>query len=157
MVYPVAYEETVKRYAEEYNVDEELIYAVIKAESNFKEKAVSGKSAKGLMQIMEPTAEWIAAKISDPALSAELQDPETNIRMGTYYISYLLDMYGGDKKCALSAYNAGHANVDSWLLTEKNSKDGKTLERIPFPETEKYVNLVLKNEKIYHYLYAFTK
>ena len=154
MVYPIAYEDIVTEYAKEYGVEEELIYAVIKAESNFKEDAVSKKNATGLMQIMEPTAEWIASKISGPDLSSELQDPKTNIQMGTYYLSYLLDMYEGDKKCALSAYNAGYANVDSWLLTEKNSKDGEKLDRIPFPETEKYVNLVLKNEKIYHYLYG---
>lgn len=155
IVYPIQHEEIVTRYAEEYGIDKELVYAVIKAESNFDENAVSGKRAAGLMQIMTPTAEWIAEKLGNPELlDAELSDPETNIRMGTYYISYLLDMYGGNKKCALSAYNAGHANVDSWLLSEKYSKDGETLAWIPFPETEKYVNQVLKNEKIYHYLYG---
>lgn len=152
--YPIAHEQYVEKYAREYGLSEGFVYAIIKAESNFSHEAVSGKEASGLMQIMEPTGEWIAQKLGMKDYTKEsLFDPETNIEMGCYYISYLLDMYGGDKKCALAAYNAGHANVDQWLQNKKYSKDGESLDNIPYPETEKYVNLVLKNEKIYHYLY----
>lgn len=152
--YPVGHEAYVEQYAEEYGLSENFVYAIIKAESNFNHQAKSGKNASGLMQIMEPTGEWIADRLGMKDYSKDaLSDPETNIEMGCFYISYLLDMYGGDKKCALAAYNAGHANVDSWLLSKKYSKDGKTLDNIPYPETEKYVNLVLKNEKIYNCLY----
>lgn len=154
MVYPIKYEEEVSNYAKKYGVDENLLYAIIKAESNFNEKAESKKDATGLMQIMEPTGEWISEKLGIIDFSKELLlDSDTNIEMGAFYISYLLDKYSGNVKCALSAYNAGHANVDSWLLNKKYSEDGKTLKVIPYPETDKYVNRVLKIEKIYKYLY----
>lgn len=154
VVYPQGHKEYVEIYSEKYDVSKTLIYGMIKAESNFDNEAVSNKNASGLMQIMEPTGEWVAQKLGIADFEYEmLSDPETNIEMGCFYISYLLDMYDGNKKCALSAYNAGHANVDSWLLNEKYSYDGKTLNVIPYPETEKYVNVVMQNEKIYEYLY----
>lgn len=154
LLYPVEHEEFVSKYSEKFDISNNLVYAVIKAESNFKHEAESGKNASGLMQIMAPTGSWIADKLGIQNFSRELlYVPEINIEMGCYYLSYLLDMYDGDRKCALAAYNAGYSNVDSWLLNKKYSKDGKTLEVIPFPETEKYVNQVLKNEQIYKFLY----
>ena len=153
-IYPLGHKDYVENYALKYDVPEMLVYGIIKAESNFNHNAVSNKNASGLMQIMEPTGEWIAEKLGITDFDAEmLSDPETNIEMGCFYISYLLDMYDGDRKCALSAYNAGYANVNSWLLNKKYSYDGETLNVIPYPETEKYVNIVMQNEKIYEFLY----
>lgn len=152
--YPKEHGAYVEQYAAEYGLSGHLVYAMIKAESNFDHEAKSVKNASGLMQIMEPTGAWIAQKLGMQDYQGDwLTDPETNIQMGCYYISYLLDMYDGDKKCALAAYNAGHANVDSWLLDKAYSKDGTHLYNIPFSETEQYVNLVLKNEKVYDFLY----
>ena len=62
-------------------------------------------------------------------------------------------MYDNCEKCALAAYNAGFNNVDNWLLDEEYSKDGECLDKIPFEETEKYVNKVKNNYKIYKFLY----
>ena len=153
-VYPVKHKVYVEKYAKEYDLDKNLVYAVIKAESNFAHDAVSGKEAQGLMQIMGTTGEWISEKIGISDFTQdELKDPKTNIEMGTFYISYLLKMYNGNEKNALCAYNAGHAKVDSWLKNKKYSHDGETLNVIPYPETEKYVNLVLMNKKIYDFLY----
>ncbi|MBR4874469.1 MAG: lytic transglycosylase domain-containing protein [Clostridia bacterium] len=153
-VYPKDYEIYVLKYSKEFNVSEDLIYAIIKTESNFNSGAKSAKDAFGLMQIIEPTGEWIAETLGfDDFYKEMLFDPETNIKMGTYYISYLLKMYENDEKCALCAYNAGYKKVDSWLLNEKYSKDEKKLNVVPYPETEKYVNQVLNNKKIYAYLY----
>lgn len=153
-LYPVHHVKEITTYAAEYNLDKDLVYAMIKTESNFNHEAVSGKRATGLMQIMEPTGRWIAEQWGEPFDVSSLSEPETNIRMGCFYIAYLMEMYQGNKKCALAAYNAGHANVDSWLKNKKYSKDGKNLLVIPFPETEKYVNQVIQNEKIYDYLYG---
>lgn len=154
-VYPVAHEEFAEKYASEYGLSENLVYAVIKAESNFNHEAKSEKNASGLMQIMESTGEWIADRMGKKDFSYEqLSDPETNIEMGCFYLAYLLKLYDGDKKCALAAYNAGLANVDSWLRNKTYSKNGVNLDVIPFSETEKYVNLVVKNEKIYDCLYG---
>ncbi len=147
-VYPNTYVLSVKKYAKMYDVPQELVFSVIKAESNFDKNAKSPKGAVGLMQIMEPTGEWVAQKIEMDDFKKEcLFEPDVNIEIGCFYISYLLDLYKNDQKCALAAYNAGPANVDKWL------KSQKTLEKIPFPETEEYVKKVTKNIKIYDFLY----
>lgn len=146
--YPNNYVLSVKKYAKMYDVPQELVFSVIKAESNFDKRAVSKKGAIGLMQIMEPTGEWVAQKIKMDGFYKELlYEPEVNIEIGCFYLSYLLDLYKNDEKCALAAYNAGPANVDKWLTSQK------TLDKIPFPETEEYVKKVTKNIKIYDFLY----
>ena len=150
-LYPNDYKAEVDKYSRKYGVSAELVYAVIRAESKFDKDAVSGKGAKGLMQIVDATSEWVSEKIgiSEP----DLFDPATNIEIGTYYLSYLLDLYKGNKECAIAAYNAGPANVDQWLLDKKCSKDGKKLNKIPFPETERYVKKVMENIDKYGFLY----
>lgn len=153
-LYSTPYHALVQRYSREYGLDAHFVYAMIKAESNFSSSAVSDKNATGLMQIMIPTGEWIAEQLGEPFSKDMLFEPATNIRMGCFYISYLLDMYDGNKTCALAAYNAGYANVNNWLSQEKYSKDGKTLMLIPYPETAKYVNRVKNNEKLYDRLYG---
>ncbi len=153
-LFPVRYEKAVSACAKEYVIEKELIYAVIKAESNFDETVVSHKGAVGLMQIMDTTGEWVAMQKQIPFEKKDLYNGEKNIEYGAFYLAFLLDRYAGDKTCAIAAYNAGHANVDAWLLTEKYSKDGKSLDAIPFPETEKYVKQVLKFKKVYQYLYG---
>ena len=94
-IYPMGYSQYVTKYAKEYDVDDLLVYAVIKAESNFKANVVSKKSAKGLMQVMDKTAEEVAARaMSDAAFDINmLFDAETNIKIGTKYLAELLDKY----------------------------------------------------------------
>lgn len=154
-VFPLKYEEYIKLYATEYEIDPYLIMGVIKAESNFEDEAISVKKATGLMQVTKSTAEWIADKLDfeDFEYDKDIIRPEINIRMGCFYIDYLLEMYSGRETCALAAYNAGFNNVDSWLLNEEYSKDGVTLHKIPFPETEKYVKKISNYQKIYEFLY----
>lgn len=154
IVYPTKYNEAVSRCSVENGLPESLIYAVIKAESNFDPNALSQKNAIGLMQIMEPTAQWVCEKEGTIFSGGDmLKEPERNIQIGCFYLSYLLDMYEGNQKCALAAYNAGFANVNSWLSDSAYSKNGTDLDVIPFPETEQYVNRVLTNERIYQFLY----
>ena len=153
-IYPIKYEEAVSTYAEKNDLPKNLVYAVIKAESNFRPEATSSKNAVGLMQILTPTGEWISQKIGIMHFDREmLKEPDVNIKAGCYYLSYLLTRYHGNKKCALAAYNAGASNVDAWLLKKEYSKDGAELDIIPFPETRQYVNQVLTNEKIYDFIY----
>lgn len=154
LIYPKDYQLTVKKYAKMYDVPDEIVFSVIKAESNYDENAQSPKGAVGLMQIMEPTGKWAAEKLEREEFSKELlYDPVINIEIGCFYLSYLLDLYGGDIKNALAAYNAGPSNVDKWLADEKCSKNGKNLDHIPFSETEQYVKKVMRNIKIYDFLY----
>ncbi len=154
LIYPVKYMDYVKQYALEYDLDPYLIMSVIKTESNFKQDAVSHKNATGLMQIMEPTAFWLAEKMELPDFQYEdVADPKLNIRMGCYYINYLLSLYDGDIKNALAAYNAGEGTVMKWLSDKEYSKDGKTLFFIPYPETRRYITKITNNQQIYELLY----
>ena len=156
-LYPCKYETYVREASAEYGVSEQLVYAVIKAESNFNPNAVSDSGAFGLMQLMPETARWICEKEGVSFETASLTDPKENLRMGCMYLSYLLSMYHGNETNAVAAYNAGYARVDTWLDDSACSSDGETLDRIPFPETEKYVSRVKKYQKIYTILYGETE
>ncbi|MCL2103190.1 MAG: lytic transglycosylase domain-containing protein, partial [Syntrophorhabdaceae bacterium] len=136
-------------------LEPELVCALIRAESRFKADAVSRAGASGLMQIMEDTAYWLAPRAGlDDFDYAQILDPETNIRLGTYYLSILIEHFG-DIEVALCAYNAGRGNVASWLDNPEYSSDGKTLDAIPYAETREYVQKVMDNEKIYGFLLRF--
>lgn len=154
VTHPFKYEETIRQYAMEYHLDPMLVAAVVNVESKFDLKAESSKGAKGLMQIMDDTAVWGAEKIGIEEFETEqLYTPETNIRIGCWYLARLLDQYHGDKAVALAAYNGGSGNVSKWLQDAALSKDGKSLTAIPFPETEAYVERVLEQEGRYRQLY----
>ena len=151
--YPQEYAEYVEVYAERYGVPEELVFAVIRTESDFDSGAVSGVGAVGLMQIMPSTFEWLTDEILfDHLESGMLYDPETNVRYGTYYLSYLYDRYG-DWDLALAAYNGGLGNVDKWLADERYADGEGSLKRIPFKETRQFVKRVNRARAKYEKLY----
>ena len=152
ILYPLRYEEHIEKYSNDYNLDKYLVMAIIKAESNFIPDAHSGV-ARGLMQITDDTALWISEKIDIGFDSSKLEDPKTNIKMGCYYLRYLLDYYDEDVTLSLAAYNAGMGNVDKWLKDPRYSKSGKTLDVIPFKETQKYIEKINKSINIYKKYY----
>ncbi len=153
-MYPVTYSEYVQKYSEQYNLDEHLVFSMIKAESSFNPNAVSPRNAKGLMQIIDSTGEWAAEKMNiEDFTTAQLMEPETNIHIGCWYIARLLKQYNQNTELALAAYNAGSGNVSKWLKDESISKDGTTLDRIPFEETRNYVNKINKYISMYKKLY----
>lgn len=151
-IYPMEYSDYVQKYSEEYEVDKYLIFAIIKAESNFEEDAVSTKDAKGLMQIMDSTAEDISEMIGFNS-DIDILDPEININFGTKYISTLIKKYGCIE-LALAAYNAGSGNVDTWIEDGTLEKDGSNIENIPYKETNNYVRKILRDYEIYKNLYT---
>ena len=152
-MYPKKYEQYVTKYAKQYNVDELLIYSIIKIESNFNEKANSSANAIGLMQLMQNTATELSNEINDRDISNnELYEAEINIELGTYYFSCLLEKYN-NTGLALCAYNAGMGRVDSWIEQDILKPDGTNLENIPFKETNLYVRRVLNTYDIYKKLY----
>lgn len=151
-VYPVRYYEYIDRYSRKYGLDEYLVMGVIKAESNYIHDAHSGV-ARGLMQLTEETAVWIAEKIEIEFETDDVENPETNIQMGCYYLKYLIEYYDNNTDVALAAYNAGPGNVSKWLADERYSEDGETLLQIPFEETENYVKKVKEYTKTYRKLY----
>lgn len=156
IIYPKKYEEIVKIYSKEYNVEENLIFAVIKAESNFNKKAISNKKAIGLMQIMDETAKDVVRKykieIDINNIEEELSKVNNNINIGTKYLSILLEKYK-NKKIAVAAYNAGIGTVDNWIEKGIIKADGTDIENIPYKETNNYVRKILRDYKIYCNLY----
>ncbi len=152
--YPLKYESIVSMYAEEYDLPPSLIYAVIHTESRFREDAVSHAGAKGLMQLMDTTYEWIQTKFpEEPAPLERIFEPEINIRCGAKVLDVLHDMFT-NTETAIAAYNAGNGTVAKWLNDPAYSSDGETLTHIPYTETQNYVKRVLNAQEQYRTLYG---
>jgi len=154
---PIHYKEEIFRYAEENSLDPYLVVSIIRVESKFDKEAISPKGALGLMQVYPKTAEWVAPKVGINDYRNEmLFDPEINIKIGCWYLGYLLNYFKGkDIKVVLAAYNAGIGNVERWLKDERYSVNGKDLKEIPFDETKEYVEKVLKYYEIYKNIYGY--
>lgn len=152
--HPLEYGETIEKYASEYAVPKEIVYAVIHTESSFESDALSPKGAIGLMQITPETFEWLRFKMgeSETLTSADmLYNPETNIKYGTYFLSLLYTEFGV-WDTAYAAYNAGRSKVNEWLNEPGNNNNGKLVD-IPYKETEDYVKKVSQAAEVYKKLY----
>ncbi|AVD35707.1 lytic transglycosylase domain-containing protein [Clostridioides difficile] len=150
-LYPKKYSEYVEKYSKEFNLDENIVYSVIKAESKFNSSAVSKKEAKGLMQILDITRDWGAEELN--LKNVDIFDPETNIRLGCWYLSKLYKEFG-KLDLVIAAYNGGSGNVKKWLENNEYSKDGENLHDIPFKQTSKYVEKVKNNYEQYNKIYG---
>ena len=150
-IYPKDYSEHVEKYASEYDIDPLLIYAIIKAESNFHPDVKSNSGAIGLMQIMEKTAHEMGDTIGITLTGkeSELFEPDINIQLGTAYFNKLLKQYDNNIQLALIAYNAGPGNVEKWIKEGIIKEDGSDIENVPFKETNTYVRKILRNYEIY--------
>ena len=128
----------------------------MKAESNFDPDATSHAGARGLMQITPDTFDWLQTKLREGVsyTADDLYTPRVNIRYGCKFLQILQDEYT-EQVTALSAYNAGMGTVNRWLRDPSISEDGVELNRIPYPETERYVSAVLRNYQTYRELYEF--
>ena len=151
-MYKLDYGEYVYKYAEENDVDPYLIFAIIKAESKFNEKALSRRGAKGLMQIADITRDWAIEQL-ELSDDIDIYDPETNIRIGCWYLNTLYKEFG-KTDLVIVAYNGGSGNVKKWLSDREYSYDGETLRNIPFSETDSYLQKVKKNYEQYNKLYS---
>lgn len=151
--YPLKFSDEVIEYSLKFNVDPALVASVINVESGYNENAISSKGAKGLMQIIPSTGKWLSEKINEEYDEELLLNATFNIKLGSYYLSYLIERFE-DEKVAICAYNAGQGNVKEWLKNEKYSKDGKILIEIPFEETKNYINKIEKNYRYYKNRYS---
>lgn len=139
IVLPKKYREFVGVSARTYEIEEALVFAVIKTESGFKKNAKSKVGAMGLMQIMPATGKWISEKLGEEFSAENLLDPETNIKYGCYYLNYLFSKFK-DKEVVIAAYNAGENVVKQWL----NEDGSLNRDKINYSETKKYLAKVLK-------------
>lgn len=151
-LYPLGYSEYVERYSALYGVPVHIIYAVIKVESNFQSNAVSSAGAIGLMQLMPETFTWLCTLQKETLDEGMLYDPETNIRYGVYYLSYLYREFGLWES-VYAAYNAGPTNVKSWSTDTRYADANGALTEIPYPETRAYVKKVGEAVALYEKLY----
>jgi soluble lytic murein transglycosylase len=148
---PLRHEDIIRQQARDKGLDASLIAGVIYAESRFIDQT-SHAGAKGLMQIMPATADYIAHKSGGTQFEqGDLATPQINIAYGAWYLRYLLDRYGGNEALALAAYNAGEGKVDEWIARHGGDFEVK---KIPFPETRNYVRKVLTVRHDYRQSYA---
>jgi len=156
MRFPVRYMDIIEANAGE--IDPTWILAVIMAESSFRPGAESHRGARGLMQLMPTTAEWIAELMGKENFDPEtVWQPEVNIAMGSFYLNWLYRYYNEDLQLALAAYNAGLGNVNRWLADPDFSADGRNLDVIPFNETANYLRRVTFNQRMYSFILRFTR
>ena len=152
---PLRHEDVIRQQADDKNLDPTLIAGVIYVESRFRDQT-SHAGAKGLMQLMPSTADYIAEKSGGTRfVQGDLADPQINISYGSWYLRYLLQRYHGNEALALAAYNAGEGKVDEWWRAAAD--DGERFRvgaHIPFPETRAYVSKVLSARRSYRREYA---
>ncbi len=155
MAYPKAFEQTVGKAAKDFSLPAEMVWAVMKQESEFKTKATSQASAHGLMQIIPVTGEHIAQALDHPSFHpAHLSDVFLNIRFGAWYLKQLSNMFHGNLGLAAAAYNAGPFQTASWVEKNPHAPMDEFVEDIPFKETRHYVKRVLSNLYTYRHLYG---
>ena len=158
LAYPQGYWESIVTYAGKYHQDPYFIAAIIKEESQFRTEALSPAGARGLMQVMPATGEWIARTNRISGFDREkLFDSDTAINIGTWYVSQLMKRFKNDPLLVAAAYNAGPEAVQGWI-----TKNGYQVERdlfvelIPYTETRGYVKKVLRNYAEYKRIYEKT-
>jgi soluble lytic murein transglycosylase len=154
--YPLRYPAIVRGHARQYGLDPALLAAVIYSESRFRPHVRSKQGAIGLMQLLPSTAEGIATRTGGTAfVPSDLDDPEINVRYGAWYLRHLREHYKGlpdSTTLALAAYNAGMANVDSWVA---RTTPGQPLQIPPaFAETRHYLDGIEHARSVYRRLYA---
>jgi soluble lytic murein transglycosylase len=146
-IYPLKYEDTIRQVSAEYDLEPTLVAAVVYTESRFRPDVESHRGAYGLMQLLPGTAHFIQKK---SGIEGDYRDPETNLRIGAWYLGYLDDRYLGNERLMLAAYNSGEGRVDSWV-----SQEGFDVgEDIPYKETRHYIENVLEAQQTYEELYG---
>lgn len=156
LLYPIDHLDSVLRWSEEYDLDPLFVFAVMREESWFDAGAISWVGARGLLQIMPSTGRDLARRTGLSGYDRnDLFDPDTNIRLGTFYLSALLKELESEPAMALSAYNAGKRNALRW----KKGIDGdfdvdRYVAGITYRETYNYVQKVTRSWAIYRHLYG---
>lgn len=148
LIFASSFRRPYRKTVQEYAKFPSLAFSVMKAESGFSEKAVSGAGAIGLMQLMPSTAKFVCEQNNITFDEKRLTEGDYNAMLGCIYLNYLLSRFT-ETKTALAAYNAGEGIVSTWLKNRDYSDDGITLKEIPYLETKNYIKKVLKYQKIY--------
>lgn len=151
MIFPQPYKDEVSAMAEKTKLPTSLIYAIMKQESGFNERARSAADAFGLMQVIPRLAAQLAKKFNvtfyrDPL---DLYKADTNIRLGSYELMQQVQKQNGQLSYVAAAYNAGPAALASWLKNRNREDIIEFIEEIPYEETRTYVKLITRNKIFY--------
>jgi soluble lytic murein transglycosylase-like protein len=134
---PAPLARSIYRAAQEQEIPPDVAFGLVRAESSFRPRAVSGAGAVGLTQVLPSTGRWIVPGTT----RRDLMDPETNLRVGFRYLRYLIDKYDGDEALALTAYNRGPGTVDRHLRQGRNPDNGY-VEMVLTGSSRKHTNLM---------------
>ena len=155
LAWPRAFGEWVDGATREFAFDPALVWAIMREESAYRAQVSSPAGALGLMQLMPPTAGRVAGELGLTGFVAErLYDPETNIRLGTYYLRSLFERFGGSRPLAIASYNAGPEAVGRWLEKDSDVKPDAFVESVTYAETRRYLRRVLRSYRMYQVLYG---
>ncbi len=152
MYYPLKYGDSIEKHAKERGLDPNLVRGLILQESYYNPQAKSRVGATGLMQLMPSTANDYASRLRIPFAAKRLETPDVNIRLGTFHLRMLVDMFRGNTYFAVASYNAGQGNVMKWRRAAPGKPTDEFLESIPFPETRNYVKRVTMLRSTYQRL-----
>ena len=152
--HPLKYKELITEKSGKYNLAPAFVAAIIMNESSFRPDAVAESTgARGLMQLVYDTAEWVHSKLNPGTefRHNDLHDPALNMEYGCWYLNYLAKLFGGDPVLVAAAFHAGQGEVRSWLTNAAYSTDGRTvaIDNIPFGDTRRYVTRVMEDYAIY--------
>jgi peptidoglycan lytic transglycosylase len=154
LAFPLPYWKALDAYCRAQSLDPYLMAALIRQESEFNPKAVSRANARGLTQVLPATGRQLSKKLRMRYRTAMLFTPDTNLKLGTYYLRQLSDELQGKWEAALASYNAGKSHVTAWLASSNYREPAEFVESIPFNETRVYVQSVLRNAEVYRKLYG---
>lgn len=148
--FPLAYRDLMRQAARDTALPTHWLYAIARQESTFMPDARSSPGAIGLMQLMPDTAKQVARGLKTKVTPADLQQPATNIRLGSTYLSQMLARYSGNRVLATAAYNAGPGRVSGILRKQQRALPSDVwIELLPYKETRDYVQNVLSFSVIY--------
>ncbi|MEM7066059.1 MAG: transglycosylase SLT domain-containing protein [Cyanobacteria bacterium P01_B01_bin.77] len=142
-VYPFPFFDLIQAWSQERQLNPLLVTALMRQESRFEPKIRSVADAIGLMQVIPSTADWVLTQIgeSNDNIAAKLENPNENIKLGTWYLDYTHREYNNNSMFAVASYNAGPGNVADWIAKGYSDPD-VFAQNIPFPETHGYVEAV---------------
>ena len=147
--YQTPYRKEIGEAARETSLDEAWVFGLARQESRFVSDIVSSAGAVGIMQLMPPTAKWVARQTGRSNFrTAELDAPSVNAKFGTFYLRYVLDRLDNLPVLATAAYNAGPGRAQAWRGAIP-LEGAIYVETIPFNETRDYVKKVLANAMFY--------
>jgi soluble lytic murein transglycosylase-like protein len=150
MYYPLKYDDWIREYSRKNGVDPYTIMGLIHQESYFNAGAKSYVGATGLMQLMPATGRELAANFH---IAPHLENPETNIRLGTAHFKMLVNLFGGSTELAIASYNAGQGRVAQWRRAAPNKPMDEFIESIPYRETRTYTKHVVMLASTYKRMY----